>query len=161
MWSVPHVLSGIAVALGLYVLNFRTISAFIIAFLVFVMYEMFEVIAKIEETRMNRTLDIVVGMASFAPAFLFSSYFTYYELVLAFAGITIADGVLSFFGWRESQKAAVWEAKMHHEFIEQRAKMKERREKLKGRFRKDRYRMKKVVQRIEQGIEQAESNFSK
>ncbi len=159
LWSVPHVLSGMMVALGLYLLNFRTVSAFTIAFLIFVMYEMFEALVKIEETRINRILDVVVGMASFAPAFLFAPYFTYTELIFAFAGITITDGVLSFFGWLESQKALVLEQKLRAEYEFQKAKMRGRREKLQARFRKNRYRIKEAAQKLEAGIERAESNF--
>ena len=67
LWSVPHFLSGMVVALSLYVFGFEVRSAFVIAFLLLVGYEMFEVIAKIDETRWNRTLDVVVGMASVVP----------------------------------------------------------------------------------------------
>src|SRR3989344_1261963 len=84
LWSVPHFLSGIAVAFSLYFFGFATNAAFIIAFLVLVAYEMFEVIAQIEETRWNRILDIVVGMASFAPTFLFASMFPQTLMIAVF-----------------------------------------------------------------------------
>jgi len=106
LWSVPHFLSGMVVAFSLYFLGFEARSAFIIAFLLLVVYEMFESVVKIEETKWNRVLDVVVGMASFAPTFMLlprvDTMYAYY----AFGAIAIADGVLSFFGWRASQKAA-------------------------------------------------------
>src|SRR3990167_4615278 len=83
LWSVPHFLSGMAVAFGLFFLDFATNAAFIIAILLLVAYEMFEVIAKIEETRWNRVLDVVVGMASFTPTFLLAPHFNQpYVIVL-------------------------------------------------------------------------------
>lgn len=36
LWSVPHVLSGISVALGLYILGFDFWAAFVIGFLLLV-----------------------------------------------------------------------------------------------------------------------------
>lgn len=127
LWSVPHLLSGVALALALYVLGFEVRSAFIISFLLLVGYEMFEVIAKIDETRWNRTLDVVVGMASFAPAFLLAPAFAYEQVVAAIAVIFIADAVLSFLGWRESQKAAVLEATLRAELRKERERFTRRR----------------------------------
>ena len=91
-------------------------AAFIIAFLLFVAYEMFEVIAKIEETRWNRTLDVVVGMVSFTPTFLLSPVFAREYVVTTFVIVLVVDAVLSYFGWRASQKATVLETKLRTEF---------------------------------------------
>ncbi|MBI5456143.1 hypothetical protein HY969_00170 [Candidatus Kaiserbacteria bacterium] len=143
LWSVPHFLSGIMTALGLYLLNFRGISAFVIAFLIFVVYEMFEVIAKIEETRMNRALDVVVGMVSFAPAFFLSAGFSQTQLWFTFSAVTILDGTLSYFGWLASKKASVLEENVRREFELERAKMKERRDRFRERFRLQKSRMRK------------------
>lgn len=106
LWSVPHFLSGMVVAFSLYFLGFEARSAFIIAFLLLVVYELFESVAKIEETKWNRILDVVVGMASFSPTFLLLPRFDATYALYAFGAITLVDGVLSFFGWRASQKAA-------------------------------------------------------
>lgn len=161
LWSVPHFLSGIAVGLFLYLIHFQIASSLIIAFLIFVAYEMFEALVKIEETKMNRTLDVVVGMISFTPAFLLASNFSQMEIMSTFILVMVVNSTLSFFGWLESQKALVLEQKLRAEYQFQKVKMKERREKFNVRFRKNRYRVKKAAQKLEAGIERAESNFSK
>lgn len=120
LWSVPHFLSGMAVALGLYLFGFATNAAFIIALLLLVAYEMFEVIAKIEETRWNRVLDVVVGMVSFTPTFLLASQVSRTQIIGLFIVVLALDAVLSFFGWRASQKAAVLETKLRAEFEKER-----------------------------------------
>ena len=127
LWSVPHFLSGVVVALSLYVFGFEVRSAFVIAFLLLVGYEMFEVIAKIDETRWNRTLDVVVGMVSFVPAFLLAPALAPEEARVALAIIFIMDAVLSFLGWRASQKAAVLEAKLRAELRKERERFTRRR----------------------------------
>lgn len=152
LWSVPHFLSGMMVALGLYLLNFSGVSAFIIALLLLIIYELFEVIAKIEETRLNSFIDIVVGMTSFTPTFLLSSFFSYTDLVLVLVCISVINGILSFFGWRASYKAAVLEEALRKQFELGREKLKEREERLKkqlkvqsGRMRKSWYERRKKV----------------
>ncbi len=119
LWSVPHFLSGMVVAFSLYFLGFEARSAFIIAFLLLVVYELFESVAKIEETKWNRVLDVVVGMASFSPTFLLVPRIDATYVLVAFGAIALADAILSFFGWRASQKAAelekVLRAQLHRE----------------------------------------------
>lgn len=119
LWSVPHFLSGMVVAFSLFFLGFEARSAFIIAFLLLVVYELFESVAKIDETKWNRVLDVVVGMVSFSPTFLLLPHFEQIYTITAFVVITIVDGILSFFGWRASQKAAelekVLRAQLHRE----------------------------------------------
>lgn len=127
LWSIPHFLSGVAVALAGHLIGFDVMPTFIIAFLLFVAYEMFEVMVKIEETRMNRILDVVVGMASFTPAYLLAPAFSDIQGVVAFWVVLGLDGVLSFFGWRASQKAAVLEAKLRAEFEAEMQKLRARR----------------------------------
>jgi len=134
LWSVPHFLSGMAVAFGLFFLDFATNAAFIIAILLLVAYEMFEVIAKIEETRWNRILDILVGMASFTPTFLLVPSIPRAWAIGAFSLILALDSVLSFFGWLASHKAAQLEANLRAEFERERARFIAQREKLRARW---------------------------
>jgi hypothetical protein len=132
LWSIPHILSGIVVGLTAHFIGFATIPSFVIAFLVLVGYEMFEVIAKIEETRANRFLDVVVGMASFTPTFLFAPSLTTEQAVAALVAVATIDAVLSWFGWRASHKASVLEATMRTEYQEQMARLRTRRRKLRS-----------------------------
>lgn len=140
LWSVPHFLSGMCVGLALFFLGFDTGAAFVISFLLLVAYEMFEVIAHIEETRWNRTLDVVVGMVSFAPTYVLAPRFATTALVSVFVVVLAVDAVLSIFGWRASQKAAVLEAKLRAEFEKERAKMRLRRSAFKHSLQKRRTR---------------------
>lgn len=127
LWSVVHLLSGASVGLALHLFQFELKSAAIIAFLLLVAYEMFEVIIKVEETKMNRVLDVVVGMISFAPAFLTASFLSRNEVWVAFAAITAVSSVLGIFGWIASQKALAFERQVQSRFYEQRERMRARR----------------------------------
>lgn len=134
LWSVPHFLSGMAVAFSLYFLDFATNAAFIIAFLLLVAYEMFEVIAKIEETRWNRILDVVVGMASFAPTFLLLPGISRPWAIGTFIVVLFLDGVLSFFGWLASHKAATLEKSLRAEYAKEKERFAARREKMRTKW---------------------------
>ena len=134
LWSVPHFLSGMSVGFALYFLRFELSAACIIAFLLFIAYEMFEVIAEIEETRWNRTLDVVVGMISFIPTYLLASRFDVVSVVAIFVVVVVIDVILSFAGWRASQKAAVLEVRLRAEFERERARVQERHARLKDRW---------------------------
>lgn len=117
LWSVPHFLSGMVVAFALYFLGFEARSAFVIAFLLLVGYELFEAVAEIEETRWNRILDVVVGMLSFTPTFLLLPQIVTQYAIFAFVVVAGLDAVLSYLGWRASQKAAILEKKLRAEIL--------------------------------------------
>lgn len=127
LWSVPHFLSGIVLGLIMHFLNYQAVPTFIIAFLILVAYEMFEVIVKIEETRMNRVLDVVVGMVSFTPTFLFAPMFLEMQNIIALVSVAILDAAISWFGWDASQKAAGIESRLRAEIEGQRARIRSRR----------------------------------
>src|SRR3989344_6531260 len=74
LWSVPHFLSGLLVGFLLYFTHIEFLPACLISVLLLIMYEMFEVLIEIEETWMNRILDVVVGMMSFSLAFAGSAF---------------------------------------------------------------------------------------
>lgn len=128
LWSVPHFLSGMAIAMGLFLLGFATNAALIIAFLLLVAYEMFEVIAEIEETRWNRILDVVVGMISFIPTFLIAPQFSSSIIIGTFILVLIVDCTLSYFGWLASHKASTLESKLRAEFEKEKVRFARRRE---------------------------------
>lgn len=134
LWSVPHFLSGIALGLFLIFFEFDFRSAFVIGLILLVIYEMFEVIVEIHETRWNRTLDVVVGMASLTPTIWFAPTFPVVQIVWAFAVVMILDATLSFFGWRASQKAAILERRLRAEYAQNVARMRLRNEKLRQKW---------------------------
>ena len=147
LWSVPHFLSGMAVGFALFFLEYSANAAFVIAFLLLVAYEMFEVIAKIEETRWNRILDVVVGMASFTPTFLLVPSAPRPWAIGIFASVIVLDSVLSFFGWRASQKAAELERSLRAEFEKERERFMLQRDRLKERWSVNRRRWRTGVSR--------------
>jgi len=126
LWSVPHFLSGVALALAMHFFGFAALPTYIIGFLLLVAYEMFEALVKIEETRMNRILDVVVGMVSFVPALSLAPLLSDAQALAAFAVVGGTDAALSLLGWQASQKAAVLEAKVRAELEERKEKMQAR-----------------------------------
>lgn len=127
-WSVVHFLSGVAMGFFPRYLRLNAFAAFAIALLALVAYEMFEVIAKIEETPQNRVMDVVVGLASFTPIYFLNptlSLSTSVALCLIFFS---AASILGAIGWHASQKAAVFERNLRAELEAARARFEERRQ---------------------------------
>lgn len=128
-WSVVHLLSGISVAFGLSLFGFGLWPAFIIATLLFIAYEMWEAIEKIEETPQNRFMDVVVGQVSFLAAHAIgipSAWSLDYFLVFG-VFLTVNIG-LAALGWRASHKAAELERRMLTRILERRARLRAARE---------------------------------
>lgn len=126
LWSVPHFLSGIVVGGALFFSGFAIRDASIIAFLLLVIYEMWEVMVQIEETRWNRVLDVVVGMTSCVSTLIIAPHLDRNVAIPLFVAVGTADGVLSYFGWQASQKASVLETKLRLELAEQKRALGER-----------------------------------
>lgn len=123
LWSLVHFLSGISLGFGIWFFKFGAMSSIVIAFLLLVGYELWEAMVKIEETPQNRFMDVVVGMASFLPTFLFAaSRLSLPHLILASGLVFTVNIVLAALGWQQSRKAAELEAKV-------RADLRARREK--------------------------------
>jgi len=128
LWSVVHFCSGISLAFGLYFLHFGSAASLSLAFVLLVAYEMWEVIVKIDEAPTNRLMYVVVGLTSFVPTYFLILPRTLPSLfVPAFIGVLCINGVLSVMGWRASQKAAAFEARMRERYLFERARFLERR----------------------------------
>jgi len=122
LWSVVHFLSGISLGLGTYFFKFGTQSSFVIVFLLLVAYEMWEAMVQIEETPQNRFMDVVIGMTSFTPTFLFlAPELTRPHLVLVFGLVLTGNTVFATFGWLESRKAQELEKKLRADIALRRA----------------------------------------
>lgn len=128
LWSVVHFITGAAIGFFPRYLGVDTVPAFAIVFLLLVMYEMFEAIAKIEETPTNRIMDVVVGMTSFTPVYFWNQTLPLSYSILACGVILTSSISLATLGWMASRKASVLEAKMHAEFDAQLEKLRERNE---------------------------------
>ncbi len=132
LWSVVHFLSGMSVGFGIYFLHLDPLPAVVIAFLSFTLYEMWEAVAKIEETPANRFMDVVVGMASFTPTFFYlAPRLSSQQFLPVFGTVLIMNITMSIFGWRASRKAAALEKRIREEYEIQRERLRRRRKLLK------------------------------
>jgi len=123
MWSVVHVLSGISIGLGLYIVHIGSLAAVALTFVSLVAYELWEMVVRIEETPTNRIMDVVVGMSGFIPTFFLAapSVPPLHSVVL-FGIVLTLNITLAAVGWHASQKAAQLERRMRQRFIAQRAR---------------------------------------
>ncbi len=127
LWSVVHLLSGMSVGFLMILLQFGTIATIVISFLSFILYEMWEVIVKIEETPQNRFMDVVVGIMSFLPTFFFFQGLSTSLFILLFGFVLTVNIVMATFGWLASRKAEEFEKRLRLKFIEQRQRLADRR----------------------------------
>lgn len=124
MWSVVHVLSGISLGYVIYLLKFDSVAALVIATLLLIAYELWEAMVKIEETRTNRVMDVVVGLASFVPAYFWLiPALTLEQAYATFALVLTVNIIMSTLGWMASRKAAVFEETMRLEYRKERERV--------------------------------------
>jgi hypothetical protein len=131
LWSVVHLFSGISVGFVLYFLHFGAPASVILALLSFILYEMWEVIVRIEEAPTNRFMDVVVGMVSFLPTFfLLAPRLSGTLLIFMFGIVLTANVVVSVFGWIASQKAAALEERVRARYLLRRERRLEKKKRL-------------------------------
>lgn len=128
LWSVAHLLSGITMGFFPRYFSLEGFAAYVIVFLLLVLYEMFEALAKIAETPQNRTMDVVIGMASFIAAYLTTPFLSFEFSVFLSALFLAVSVVFSFIGWQASKKASVFEAKLRERIEVGRERYRERKE---------------------------------
>ncbi len=127
LWSVVHFLSGSSTAFVIAWLGFGFQASAVIAFLLFVAYELWEAMVKIEETPQNRFMDVVVGMASFIPTFVLLQGVSKPDFLVAFGAVLTVNVIVAAVGWYASQKAEEFEHRLRARFIAQRVRLRERR----------------------------------
>lgn len=131
LWSVVHMLSGLLVGFFFYYLKVHAIFGILLAVLVFIAYELFEIFAEIYETPTNRFMDVVVGMMGYIPAFFLISPLLAREYVLlTFALLLGVNITMNIIGWRASHKAAVFEKRVRERIAVNRQRRKDRKTKL-------------------------------
>jgi len=141
LWSIVHLFSGILVGLGFYFLGFGALSSSALALVSLIAYEMWEMLARIEETPTNRFMDVVVGMAGYLPAFFLAApALSQMQLVFSFTTLLAVDVIMSIFGWHASQKAALLKERMHERYGEERRRFRQERTRVLERFRRARRR---------------------
>lgn len=137
LWSVVHVLSGISLGFGFYFLYLGDTFTFLLVLALLILYEVWEIMEKIEEAPTNRFMDVVVGVAGFVPAFYFvAPILSYPMLVLVFLFVLVLNIALSVMGWHASQKAGELKKRLHERYSIKFEKLLERRAKLRERFRR-------------------------
>lgn len=127
LWSVPHLLSGIALGIILSLFTISPTTALGLTLVLLTLYEVFENYVEIDETPANRVLDVVIGLAGAVPGYLIARELTNETVLPLLALILTVDGVLSLLGWRASRKAALLEARLRTEWNKERAKIRARR----------------------------------
>lgn len=128
LWSVVHFLSGMSMGFCTSLVGFGVPESIIINFLLLVAYEMWEAMVQIHETPQNRVMDVVVGMVSFLPTFLFVAPSLSGAAFILVFGITFTVNItMAAFGWLASRKAIELEIRLRQELKEQREKFKARR----------------------------------
>lgn len=127
LWSVVHVFSGLLVGFSIYLLHMDAVLGTMLAAVVLIAYELFEIYAEIEEAPTNRFMDVVVGMVGYVPAFfLISPILTSEDLVLTFVLLLVLNSALSIAGWHASQKALDIEKHLRTRLAADRQRLKER-----------------------------------
>ena len=132
LWSVVHLLSGASVGFSIAWLGFGFAASAVIAFLLFVAYELWEAMVKIHETPQNRSMDVVAGMVSFMPTFFLMQGVAGPTFILMFGLVLTVNVVLATFGWLASRKAEEFEQRLRSEFVAQRERLRERRVRLRA-----------------------------
>ncbi len=124
LWSVVHFLSGMSIGFAFYLVELGAVASVIIVFLGLTAYEMWEKIVGIEEAATNRVMDVVVGMVSFLPVFLyFAPALSFTSFILVSILTFTANIVGSVFGWIASQKAAELQKRSRARYLRQRARV--------------------------------------
>jgi hypothetical protein len=142
LWSVVHVLTGVLLGLGWYIVNVRMAqigapTAAMITFVLLVVYEYFEFAVDIQEAITNRYADVIVGMAGYFLAFeVLAPSLSETYIVLTFVVVCLLTVTVSTVGWRASQKAAALQTRVRVRYAADRARLKERSARFRGHFRR-------------------------
>ena len=137
LWSVVHVLSGTSLGLVFYLFHFGTFAPAVLALVLLISYEMWEMIVKIEETPSNRVMDVVVGMVGYVLSFfVLVPQLTSTWLLFVTVLVILTDIGMSIVGWRASQKAAALKTRMLDRYATQRARLLKQKKHFQRRFKR-------------------------
>ena len=65
LWSIVHILSGALLASVCFYFGFNFFWSAVVTFFLVVLWELFEVLLKINEPKKNMLMDIIIGMVGF------------------------------------------------------------------------------------------------
>lgn len=145
LWSAVHVLSGLAMGFYPRYFGFSMLATFVIVFLLLVMYEMFEVIVKIEEFPTNRVTDVLFGLLGFTPIYFLDQHVGSTTSIFLLCIATTLAVLVSVIGWTYSYKAFTLESTLRAEIATQKTKFKARRERFAAN--RERRRLRRVERR--------------
>ena len=135
LWSLVHLCSGSLFGLGFALLALAPTLAVAITLISLIVYEVFEILVKIEETPINRVMDVVVGMSSFTIFFFWGGpQMSTTAQALAFGALSALTATLSTMGWREAQKVEALKTKLRERYRHEREQLQHDREVLRRRF---------------------------
>ena len=99
-WMVIHLLSGLILGLALRLLGVPAAFAFVTAFVLILLWEIFELIRKIYEPTSNILIDVIVGLIGYFLAFYAIPSFGVTADVSILAAVVVVWLVLEYSGWR-------------------------------------------------------------
>jgi hypothetical protein len=75
LWSVPHMLTGVLIALLVVVLKVSFLTGFFITLAVAILWELFEIATKVYEIKTNSVVDIVIALVGYSLFFYIPKWF--------------------------------------------------------------------------------------
>lgn len=88
-WSFVHFLTGVLFGYVHFIFNLPLLRVFLLAVVLFILWEVFELIKGIRETKKNRVIDIMIGIIGFG--------FTTYAYPLMDQGFALSIGIVALF----------------------------------------------------------------
>jgi len=76
MWSIPHFLTGVVIALVLVLLNTTFLTGFLITLFIATGWELFEITFKIYEIPTNSIVDIILSLIAYSLFFYIPRWFS-------------------------------------------------------------------------------------
>lgn len=125
LWSLVHTLSGVIGGLIAYYTPFAFWSAFSIATVVFILWEIFERLAIVEEYFTNQITDVLFGQLGFVLAFPASLYITDTTHHYTTIAIFVVALILAAFGWTANSRAEQLKKRLKAEWLAERAQLHE------------------------------------
>lgn len=99
-WSVGHIFSGLMIGLVLLFFNFSILDALFISFVLAVLYEVFEIMIKVQEDVQNIILDIILVVLGTYLSFVYFIDLSNSEKSFVFIIVSLLNLGLNLIGWK-------------------------------------------------------------
>ena len=107
LWSIPHFLFGILVAIAALLSPMPLLEIFIATLLVSIAWELFEkMFLGVDESLKNQILDVVLGLVGFVLTLYLFDYYAPSADLLTMVGIVVLAlyGLCNFLGWQAHRR---------------------------------------------------------